>query len=55
MGGVATVTEVSTIGIVYCLMAGIFYGSLEWSRMKSLLIGLALVAAVPWISTGFLK
>ncbi len=53
--GVATATEVSTIGIVYCLMAGIFYGSLEWSRMKSLLIGLALVAAVPWISTRFLK
>ena len=32
VGGVATATEVSTIGIVYCLIAGLFYGGLEWSR-----------------------
>jgi tripartite ATP-independent transporter DctM subunit len=38
IGGVATATEVSTIGIVYCLIAGLFYGGLELSRMKTMLI-----------------
>ena len=45
VGGVATATEVSTIGIVYCLVAGAFYGGLEWSRMKSLLIETASLSA----------
>jgi tripartite ATP-independent transporter DctM subunit len=38
IGGVATATEVSTIGIVYCLIAGLFYGGLELPRMKTMLI-----------------
>jgi tripartite ATP-independent transporter DctM subunit len=38
IGGVATATEVSTIGIVYCLIAGIYYGGLELPRMKTMLI-----------------
>ena len=38
VGGVATATEVSTIGIVYCLAAGLYYGGLELSRMKRLLV-----------------
>ncbi len=38
VGGIATATEVSTIGIVYCLGAGLYYGGLELSRMKRLLV-----------------
>lgn len=38
IGGVATATEVSTIGIVYCLIASIFYGGLDLPRMKAMLI-----------------
>lgn len=45
VGGVATATEVSTIGIVYCLIAGMFYGGMQWSRMKSLLIETASLSA----------
>jgi tripartite ATP-independent transporter DctM subunit len=41
VGGVATATEVSTIGIVYCLAAGLYYGGLELPRMKKLLIDTA--------------
>ena len=37
--GVATATEVSTIGIVYCALAGlVFYRRFEWSRLKELLV-----------------
>ena len=38
VGGIATATEVSTIGIVYCLGAGLYYGGLELPRMKKLLV-----------------
>ncbi len=41
VGGVATATEVSTLGIVYCLCAGLYYGGLELPRMKKLLIDTA--------------
>ena len=37
--GVATATEVSTIGIVYCALAGIIiYKQWSWSRLKPMLI-----------------
>lgn len=37
--GVATATEVSTIGIVYSVLAGlIFYRSFEWGRLRELLV-----------------
>lgn len=36
--GVATATEVSTIGIAYCILAGlIFYRNFEWFRVRELL------------------
>ncbi len=38
VGGIATATEVSTIGIVYCLVAGLFYGGLELRRLKAMLV-----------------
>jgi len=37
--GVATATEVSTIGIVYCFIVGLLvYREFDWSRMKPILI-----------------
>ena len=36
--GIATATEVSTIGIVYCLGAGLYYGGLELKRLKTMLV-----------------
>lgn len=37
--GVATATEVSTIGIVYCALAGLlFYRRFEWGRLRELLV-----------------
>lgn len=37
--GVATATEVSTIGIVYCAVAGLlFYRRFEWGRLRELLV-----------------
>lgn len=37
--GVATATEVSTIGIAYCIIAGlIFYGRFDFGRLRSLLV-----------------
>jgi tripartite ATP-independent transporter DctM subunit len=38
VGGIATATEVSTIGIVYCLGAGLYYGGLELPRLKKMLV-----------------
>ena len=40
--GVATATEVSTIGIVYAVLAGLFvYRKFEWSRIYPMLVGTA--------------
>jgi tripartite ATP-independent transporter DctM subunit len=40
--GVATATEVSTIGIVYSVLAGIFiYRQFEWRRLKKMLVDTA--------------
>ena len=39
VGGVATATEVSTIGIVYAFVAGlVFYRDIDWRRLPSLLV-----------------
>jgi tripartite ATP-independent transporter DctM subunit len=38
VGGIATATEVSTIGIVYCMIAGLYYGGLELRRLKTMLV-----------------
>ncbi|MEO6971803.1 MAG: TRAP transporter large permease subunit [Rhodoferax sp.] len=40
--GVATATEVSTVGVVYTLLAGIFiYRQFDWRRMYPILVGTA--------------
>lgn len=40
--GVATATEVSTIGIVYSFLVGIFiYRKMDWSRMRTMLVDTA--------------
>ncbi|MEO8652546.1 MAG: TRAP transporter large permease subunit [Ramlibacter sp.] len=40
--GVATATEVSTVGVVYCVLAGVvFYRKLEWRRTWKVLIDTA--------------
>ncbi len=40
--GVATATEVSTIGIVYSVVAGlVFYRQFDWSRLKTMLVDTA--------------
>ena len=37
--GVATATEVSTLGIAYCVVAGlVFYRCFEWGRLRELLV-----------------
>jgi tripartite ATP-independent transporter DctM subunit len=39
VGGVATATEVSTIGIVYAMLAGLFiYRKFEWRRLYPMLV-----------------
>ncbi|MDE3175269.1 MAG: TRAP transporter large permease subunit [Pseudomonadota bacterium] len=39
VGGVATATEVSTIGIVYAFVAGlVFYREFRWSRLPAMLV-----------------
>jgi tripartite ATP-independent transporter DctM subunit len=39
VGGVATATEVSTIGIVYAMLAGVFiYRKFEWRRLYPMLV-----------------
>ena len=39
VNGVATATEVSTLGIAYCVLAGlIFYRSFAWGRLHAMLI-----------------
>lgn len=48
--GIATATEVSTIGIVYCLGAGLYYGGLELPRLKKMLVETAsLTGAIMFI------
>jgi tripartite ATP-independent transporter DctM subunit len=48
--GIATATEVSTIGIVYCLGAGLYYGGLELPRLKRMLVETAsLTGAIMFI------
>ncbi len=39
VNGVATATEVSTLGIAYCVFAGLlFYRQFEWGRLKDMLV-----------------
>jgi len=45
MEGVATATEVATIGIAYAVVAGIlFYGSFDWRELYPALVGTAALA-----------
>jgi tripartite ATP-independent transporter DctM subunit len=45
MEGVATATEVATIGIVYAIIAGmLFYRSFDWKRLYPALVGTASLA-----------
>ncbi|MEI6116949.1 MAG: TRAP transporter large permease subunit [Burkholderiales bacterium] len=51
--GVATATEVSTIGIVYSFLVGIFiYRKMDWSRMKPMLIDTASLSGAILIIIG---
>jgi tripartite ATP-independent transporter DctM subunit len=51
--GVATATEVSTIGVVYSVLAGIFvYRSFDWSRVPKMLIETASLSGAILIIVG---
>ncbi len=51
--GIATATEVSTIGIAYCLVLGsLFYRELQWSRLWSMLVETAVLSGAIMLILG---
>jgi tripartite ATP-independent transporter DctM subunit len=53
VGGIATATEVSTIGIVYAALAGLFiYREFDWSRLLPMLIQTAVLSGAILLIVG---